>query len=97
MYPLLSFVEWFLSAISLVFTLPPNGRLMCVFLQRVENCAAGAQGGPYRAEGVVIGQGVVGGGGLQGVRAGGAGGGGRQLRGVERGEEGVIHLRPIGV
>ena len=60
---------------------------MCVFLQRGEDGAAGAQGGPDRAEGVVVGQGVVGGGCLQGVRAGGAGGGGRQLRGVQRGEE----------
>ena len=62
-----------------------------MFLQRGEDGAAGAQGGPDRAEGMVGGQGVVGGCGLQGVRAGGAGGGGRQLRGGQRGEERFIH------
>ena len=75
--------------VSYLFTLPLNRRHMCVFvlLQRGEDGAAGAQGGPDRSEGMVGGQGVVGGGGLQGVRAWGADGGGRQLRGVERGDE----------
>ena len=66
-------------------------------LQRGEDGAVGAEGGSDRAAGVVGEQCVVGGGGLQGVRAGGAGGGGRQLRGFERGEEGVMNFVSIDI